>query len=804
MLVPLSWLKDFLEIPAHVTPQKIAEALTLAGLEVDKVEHASLGFEGVVIGKVLKAEAHPEADRLRVATVTDGTQTYQVVCGAPNCRAGLVTAFARIGAHLTEENGETFKIKKSKLRGVESEGMLCSEKELGFNLESHEGIIELQESLTPGTPLQEIFGDTLFEISLTPNLGHCMSIWGIARELSTLLQVKLKHPPLSLREDPSLHTSTFLSLDVEDRDHCLRYCCRYIENIEVKDSPVWLKKRLEACGLRSINNVVDVTNYILLEYGQPLHAFDYDTLEGSELKVLVSKEDLPLTTLDQIERKVPQGTLLICDAEKPVAIAGVMGGLYSAVTPTTTRVVLESAYFHPSTIRKASKALHLRTDSSSRFEKIVDPEGVRVALDRAAALLQEVAGGSIASDPIDDISTPYIPRELSCRLSKINDLLGTQLGVSEVETIFHRLRIPCTTNTQQALFHLKIPSYRNDIKEEIDLVEEVARIYGYNNIAVKAIQCINSQLPHSPLYTIETTVRKRLIAEGLQEMLTCDLISPKLATLSLDHLDEEDPLIHVLHPSSVDQSILRPSLLPSLLQCVKHNFDRQNFHLAVFEIGCVHYKQQGEYIEKPVAALLLTGHRAPHCWGSSDINYDIFDLKGIIENVLSSLGCSRLECLSSSIQGFHPGRQALLATKKHSLGLMGEVHPSLLAKLDIQQKVFFAQLDLQELFTLSRHVPQMDPLPIYPGSQRDWTATFKEETPVGEIVSTLQSLPSRLVKDIAVLDLYTSDKLGKGKKNLTLRFLYRDDQKTLSFEAADKEHARLLALAEQKLSSHLV
>jgi len=805
MLVPLSWLKEFLEIPSTYTPEKIAEALTLAGLEVDKVDSASLGFEGIVVGKVLKAEPHPQAERLRVATVSDGTDTFQVVCGAPNCREGLVTALARVGAKLSTDQGETFKIKKSKLRGVDSEGMLCSEKELGVNPSNHEGIIELQESLPLGSSVAQLFGDTIFEISLTPNLGHCMSIRGIARELSTLLQLKLKPISHTLTGKHGLHTSDKISVDIEEREMCLRYTCRYLENITVQASPSWLIKRLEACGLRSVNNVVDVTNYVLLEYGQPLHAFDYDKLEGSQLIIKACEEPTTLTTLDLVERTVPPKTLLICDAEKPLAIAGIMGGSSSAITPTTTRVLIESAYFHPGSIRKASKALNLRTDSSSRFEKVVDPESVVLALNRAASLLQEIAGGAVASDLIDDLSESFLPKALTCRLAKINALLGTQLSLGEVEKIFHRLRLPCETEGAKELFHLKIPTYRHDIKEEIDLIEEVARIYGYNNIEARSVRCINSDLPHSQLYLMETAVRKRLVAEGLQEMLTCDLISPKLATLSLDDKPHANPLVHVLHPSSVDQSILRPSLLPCLLQAIKHNFDHQNFNIAAFEIGHVHYKMGDQLLEKPVVGIILTGDKAPHFWGDKSAKYDIFDLKGILENLFCGLGIVNMQCSPLAIKGFHPGRQSLVGTtQNNTFGLMGEVHPTLLTKLDIQEKVYFAQLDLHELFHFSQRVHLMTPLPLYPGSERDWTATFKEETPAADILQALHSLSSRLVKEIRLIDLYRSEKLGQGKKNLTFRFLYRDDHKTIAFEAADKEHARLLALATEKLQAHLL
>lgn len=806
MLVPLSWLKDHLEITSDIdfSPQKLSEVLTLAGLEVDKVESLSLGFSGIIVAKVLKTEPHPQAERLKVATVTDGKEQYQVVCGGPNCREGLITAFAKVGAHLTDEKGEIFKIKKSKLRGVDSDGMLCSEKELGFTNESDGGIIEFKETFPIGKDLLELFGDTIFEISLTPNLGHCMSIRGIARELSALLNLKMAFSKISLNEKPGLHTSDKIKVSVEAPEKCFRYSCRYIENIEVKDSPNWLKQRLEACGMRSINNVVDVTNYILLEYGQPLHAFDYDKIEGDQLLIKSSEEPTSLVTLDTIERTIPLGTLLICDEAKPLAIAGIMGGLDSSVTPTTTRILLESAYFDPSSIRRATKGLNLRTDSSSRFEKNIDPEAVITALDRAAVLLQEVAGGDIACDRIDETVRCFSHRTLSCRFDRINTLLGTQLSLNEIEKIFHRLKMPCEIDSEAKVFHLKIPTYRNDIQEEIDLIEEVARIYGYNNIDLREVKSVNSKIPHSPLYLIEKATRKRLVAEGLQEMLTCDLISPKLATLALNDASEEDPLIHVMHPSSVDQSILRPSMLPSLLQAIKHNFDHQTFSVSAFELGYVHYKNEGQFQEKPTVGIILTGEKQPHFWEEKPKKVDIFDLKGIVENLVYGLVSTECNFPSLSIKGFHPGRQALIQTEKGVLGLLGEVHPSLLEKLDIKEKVYFAQLDLQELYRQSQKHTMMEPLPLYPGSERDWTATFKENTSCSTILESLKSISSRLIKGISLLDLYRSEKLGNDRKNITLRFSYRDDHKTISFETVEKEHSRILAMASQKLKDFLI
>lgn len=806
MLIPYSLLKQHLELSPEqerdFVPEKIAEVLTLAGLEVDKVEKTALGFSGVVVAKVLEAHQHPEAEKLKVAKVTDGHSTYQIVCGASNCRAGLTTALAKVGAQLTEASGSTFKIKKSKLRGIDSEGMLCSMDELGLS-GYQEGIMELESSLPLGTSLEDLYGDTIFEISLTPNLGHCLSIRGIARELSSLMGLKLAPIKTSIAPG-SFSTSDKVFLTVEDPNKCYSYYCRYVENVEVKPSPQWLKESLEACGLRSINNIVDVTNYVMISLGQPLHAFDYDKINEGQILVRSFPHPITLTTLDDISREVPADSLLICDNEKPLALAGIMGGASSSITETTTRLVIEAAHFDPASIRKTMKQMQLRTDSSSRFEKGIDSQGVEKALDLAVSILQEIASACPAQESLKEIVRPYEERVIVCRLQQINRILGTSLSLHEVESIFHRLKMPLQTNSDSKTISLKIPSYRNDIQQEIDLVEEVARIYGYHNIDLPTPYVINSTLPHSPQYLMERKMRQRLISLGLQEMLTCDLISPKMAQVCVENSTQNHSLIHVMQPSSVDQSILRPTLLPGLLQAFKHNLNLSRSSIAAFEIGCIHYKVETQFQEKLVAGILLAGDARPHFWGEKDILFDIFDLKGCVDNLFESFHIEKVTYNKSSLTKLHPGRQALILAADLQLGFLGEVHPSVLQEFDIKEKVYFAQIDLESMMMVSGKTVVMEPLPIYPGSTRDWTATFQESAPMETILSALRTLSSRLLKQVELLDIYRSEALGPDKKNVTVRFSYRDDQKTLSQEAVDKEHARLLAAGLQRLQSSLL
>lgn len=802
MHVPLSWLKKHLELTAEqkksLTPEKISEVLTLAGLEVDKVEHTPFSFKGVVIAKILEAHQHPEAERLRVAKVTDGSSEFQIVCGASNCRSGLTTALAKIGAELTTASGEKFKIKKSKLRGVDSEGMLCAADELGLQ-SSLDGIMELDSSLPLGASLDTVIGDTIFEISLTPNLGHCLSIHGVARELASLMNLKMAKPHLLISSKETLRVEDLISVKIQDLDKCYTYSCRYLENVQVGPSPNWLKESLENCGIRSINNVVDVTNYIMLGYGQPMHAFDYDKIEGSSISIQSFDDSTSLQTLDGIDRVIPANTLLICDESKPLAVAGIIGGESSSIKETTTRIVLESAHFDPSCIRKSMKQLGIRTDSSSRFEKGIDSARVKEALDMACSLLQEMTNCDVATGIIYENTKPFIKKQILCRVEKINRILGTHLSLHEIQQILHRLFMETKLDEQKQILHVIAPTFRNDIKEEIDLVEEIARVYGYHHIQASTPYVINSQIPHSPLYIIEKRVRKKLTAEGLQELLTCDLISPKLAQLSTENFFQEQKLLHVMQPSSIDQSILRPSMLAGLLETAKRNFDHQTFSLAGFEIGKIHFKEGPAFIEKPSIGIILTGASNPHHFSSPTKDYDAYDLKGILENLFESLCIKNITFKNSQLERLHPGQQGTIYYKDILLGFFGQVHPEVLQELDIKQKIFFAQLDITSLIELSNTSIKMKPLPIYPGSDRDWTGTFKEQTLMSDILTATSSISSRLLKKVSLLDIYRSDKLGNDKKNITLRFYYRDDDKTIAQEAVDKEHARVLSMTQTKL-----
>ena len=795
MKLPLSWIAEIIDL--ELSPEGIAKVLTCAGLEVDAFTPSELGFEKVVVGYVRKAEKHPDADKLSVATVWDGMEEYQVVCGAPNCREGIKTAFAQEGATLQDGEGKTFKVKKTKLRGVESCGMLCSEHELGLG-EDAAGIMEFTDLVQEGADVAELYADTLFEISLTPNLGHCANVIGVARELSASTGEPLKLPRIEVKESEGLPIGKAAVVEVRDQEKCPRYACRVIKDVKIGPSPAWLQKRLIDCDFRPVNNVVDITNFVLMEMGHPLHAFDYDLVEGHKIIVRDAKEGEKFVTLDEKTRELCEDDLLICDAAKPVAIAGVMGGMNSEVSDTTTNILLESAYFQAASIRRTSKRLGLQTESSKRFERGCDPNTVLKAVDRAAMLMQEIAGGTVCAGTIDVRKGEFPEKVISCRLSRINQLLGTLISLSEVETIFQRLGMAYTCDGQE-LFSVKAPTYRVDLSEEIDLVEEVARIYGYDRIPKGTAHFTSSQLPHASMYLFEKDVRSRLIAEGLQEFQTCDLIGPTLLDIVKEPLMPAEAIVKVVNPTSVEQSILRTSLLPGILQLAKHNYDHDCHDINGFEIGRIHFKEEDQYREYSVAGIVLSGRSQPLHWDIKARECDFFTLKGIVENLLMALDVTAVSFKNDHRAIFHPGRQATIFVEGIAVGALGEVHPAILRRLDLPQAVMFAELDLHILRQKQQAGKKMHSISVFPASTRDLTLTLDEAVPVQAVVDAISAVPSRLLEKVVLIDLYRDEKLGKGKKNVTFHFVYRDKKKTVAQEAVEAEHARITSQIESYL-----
>ena len=646
--------------------------------------------------------------------------------------------------------------------------------------------------------IEIVEAEPIFEISLTPNLGHCMSIYGLARELSALLQLPLKSLPTPIEEKGSPFK---ISVEIEDKEQCFRYACRHISSVRVGPSPDWLKERLEWCNIRSVNNIVDITNYVMLEMGQPLHAYDLSKIAGPKIRVTSKTPYTKLLTLEEKEAPISQGELLIADAEKPLAFAGVIGGKESSITDRTETILLESAYFTPQSVRRTSKLIQVRTESMQRFEKEVDFEGVRLALDRAAYLIAHLTGGVVAKGVVDERARLMTREPIVCRLKRVNQMLGTQLSLREIVGIFKRLQMTITREEESAL-HVVPPSFRNDLKKEIDLIEEVGRLYGYQNIPLKHPEHITSPLEHSPLYLFEQETKERLRSEGLQECISCNLISPKLAELTAEACDPAS-WVEVLHPSSADQSILRTSLLPGLLQMVQTNHAHQNKEIAAFEVGKIHFKQKEQCREQLAAALICSGLSAPYHLEPKSRPVDFFDLKGKVENILQGFGIANARFEPSHLHNFHPGRQARIKIGELFVGALGEIHPARLHALGIDARVYFAELNLNDLFHLRKPTQQVKELPQFFGSERDWTLTVKEELAIGKLLELTREVASPLLESVDLLDIYRSPQLGKEKKNVTLRFFYRDRKKTISLESVEKEHAKITEEVAKKLD-HLL
>lgn len=787
MKAPLRWLKEFIDITQ--TPNQIGKILTSLGLEVDGIDRLQPGFSHVVIAKVLSTEPHPNADKLCIAQVSDGTETVQVVCGAPNCRPGIKTAFAKIGGEIGVGDAK-FKIKRAKIRGVESFGMLCSGKELGISNEE-EGILEFPDVAKEGTELDDLYSDTIFEIGLTPNLSHCMSILGIARELKAALNLKLLPKEIQITETGSPFKTT---IEVIDKEGCPRYSARVVEGIKVGPSPDWLKQRLESVGIRPINNVVDVTNLVMMETGQPLHAFDLDKIKDNKIIVRSAQAGEKIVTLDGKERTLEAGMLLIADPKGPLAVAGVMGGQDSEVTDTTTRILIESAYFDPASIRKTAKKLGLSSDASKRFERGANPNQTVLSLDEASHMITQIAGGSIQSGKADIKAKNFDPKVIKCRLKRVNAILGTHISANEVENIFHRLGFETEWDGSDT-FLVKVPTFRVDVLEEIDLIEEVARLYGYDNIEREPSRFEGSKMPHSPFFVFENEVRKKLIGEGLQEFITCDLIGPTALKVVQGNEDLKPNTIKVLNPVSVEQSFLRTSLMPGLLQVVKHNYDRESQEIAGFEVGRIHTRVGDKFEEETVVGIILSGNSNPTSYEPKPQEFDFRDLKGILENFLELLGVQKTSFRPSTNPALHPGRQAAIYVGGLEIGMFGEVHPQVARRLDVDARVLYGELNLADLMKVRLKDIKMKELSVFPASERDWTLTILEKASVQQVIDAIKSVPSNLLEAVYLSDMYRSSSLGADKKNATFHFVYRDAKGTIEQETVDKEHERIITSA---------
>ncbi|MFF2017254.1 phenylalanine--tRNA ligase subunit beta [Paenibacillus sp. NPDC058177] len=812
MKVSTSWLSDYISLDG-VTADELAEKITAAGIEIDGVENRNKGITGIVTGYVKSKEKHPDADKLNVCIVDAGQgEDLQIVCGAKNVEAGQKVPVALVGAKLPG-----LVIKKAKLRGVLSQGMICSAKELGLNdkllpKELQEGILVLPESTEIGLDITKVLdlNDEVLEFDLTPNRSDCLSMIGAAYEVSAILgrELKLPQPEKDIVEAGG-SAANDISVRILNEELCSHYTARYITGVKPAASPLWIQNRLMAAGVRPINNIVDITNYVMLEYGQPLHAFDADTIDGGILGVRLADEDEVLTTLDGQERKLEPHMLVITDAAKAVALAGVMGGLETEVTGSTVNIVLESAKFDGGTVRKTSRQLGLRSEASLRFEKEVDPNRVIPALNRAAALIAKYAGGTVHEGIIQAGTDVVEEKVLTLSLDKLNRYLGTDLSLLEVKTLFGRLHFKCG-DAAQGLIEVQVPTRRGDISYDVDLIEEIARLYGYDNIPTTPIEGPTTPGTLTRSQAIRREVRRLLSHGGYQEVLGYSFIQPEQSKL-FPALTGEGLAVKLAMPMSEERSVLRTSLLPQLLDIAGYNTNRRQSDLALFEIGNVFYTEEEVLTrqphELPMLGLLLSGTRAAKQWNVPVQPVDFFDLKGALETVFDHLGLTgRVVYEGDAPEGYHPGRSASILLKGPEgavkIGTLGQLHPDLQRKLDLTD-TYVAEVSLQPLYEVARNKLQYHELPRFPGVERDIAVVVDTAVPAGQLMDSIRENGGSLLQNVQVFDLYTGGKLESGKKSVAISLVYRHNEHTLTDEEVAEVHDKVLFELQQTFGAEL-
>ncbi|MNO27177.1 Phenylalanine--tRNA ligase beta subunit [compost metagenome] len=814
MKVSADWLSQYVSLD-QVDIAELAEQITRSGIEIDSIESRNKGITKVVVGYVKSKEKHPDADKLNVCTVDAGEEEdLQIVCGAKNVAEGQKVPVALVGAKLPGG----LEIKKAKLRGVPSHGMICSAKELGLNdkllpKEQQEGILVLPEDTAVGTPITKLLAldDQVLDFDLTPNRSDCLSMIGAAYEVGAILgrDVKLPQPKKDLIE-VSQQAQNFINVKIETPELCSRYSVRYVSGVKMGNSPIWMQNRLMAAGIRPINNIVDITNYVMLEYGQPLHAFDAEKVAGGVIGVRAAKEGEVLVTLDGQERKLDAGALLIVDGDnKPVGLAGVMGGLDSEVTENTTNIIIESAKFDGGSVRKTSRHLGLRSEASLRFEKEVDPGAVIPALNRAAALMMSIAGGSVYSGVVEAVVSEPEELVLTLSLNKLNNYLGTDISMLETKAILARLHFECGDAGDNAL-EVKVPTRRGDITRDVDLIEEVARLYGYDNIPTTAIEGPTTAGGYTKSQALRRSLRGLLVHGGLQETMGYSFIREGDRHL-FTNLSEGEFEIKLAMPMSEERSVLRGSLLPGLMDMTQYNRNRKLDNLALFEIGNVFHTSEEALTrqpkEMPVLAVLLTGERSVKGWNSTPEKVDFFDLKGVLESVFKYLGLSQLVTYEADEpKGLHPGRSASVYLNvpdgKLRIGFLGQLHPVLQSEKDLDD-TFVAELKLEPVYRYAGNTVVYRDLPRFPAMQRDIAVVVDSAIEAGALLASIRETAGELLESVEVFDVFTGSKLGEGKKSVALSLVYRHKERTLTEEEISAVHEQVVSTLEQTFAAEL-
>ena len=792
MRISLNWLRRYVQF--KISPEELAQKLTSVGLEVEGIEHIGIALQNFVVGEVLSVRKHPNADRLSVCNVkvSDGgtSPVLQIVCGAPNILTGQKVAVGLIGAIVPKNQhdpeGKPFTLSKVKVRGEESNGMICSEYELGLGKDAG-GILILDRSAQTGTPLVNYLGldDVAFEIGVTPNRPDCLSHIGIAREAAPLLNKKILIPKTKFHEEKGIETKKCISIEVRNKEACIRYSARLITNVKVSASPHWLQSLLKSCNIRPINNIVDVTNFVMYESGQPLHAFDYAHLLGKRIIVKNALEGEKFTTLDGTERTLSSSTLMICDNERPVAIAGVMGGLNSEISDSTTSVLIESACFEQSSIRRTAKRLGISSDASYRFERGTDPNGTVFAADRAAMLLSEIAGGRVQKSIVDVYPKKIKERTIGVRLSRVNKVLGTTIPGSRIKKMLPPIGIKIRSASGDN-FVCAVPTFRPDIEQEIDVIEEIARLHGYSNIADTMAATIDFS-HHISSRNMVDDIRCSLEGLGFNEVVTNSLIDENIAKLFSENI------VQIKNPISRDLSALRPSMVSSMLQTVFYNSNYGTNDIRAFEIGRTYKKVEKNapgavipgFLEKRTLSLCLSGRKSRVGWYSDDRMVDIYDMKGVVEGLLNKILLDKFQFIC------YDSRSALteetIAVEKNGtyIGFLGKVKRELLKKFSLESDVYVSELSIEELAQEEKGFKSYIPSPKFPPVTRDLAFIVEKKVLVESVERVIRISGAPLLKKATLFDVFDGEPLKEGKKSLAFALEMTSLEKTLTEGEAD-------------------
>ena len=808
MRISYNWLKQFIKIDWQ--SEETAALLTDLGLEVegvDKFESLKGGLEGIVVGHVLTCEKHPDADKLKITTVDlgDGNAPIQIVCGAPNVAAGQKVPVATIGTKLYDKEGNSFEIKKGKIRGQESHGMICAEDELGLG-EGHDGILVLDPDLKPGTLGKDVFNiesDEVFEIGLTPNRADAMSHWGVARDLKAgLMQTNISTELIT----PSVSSfkvdrrTLKIAIEVENKKLVPRYCGVTISGVTVKTSPIWLQNRLKAIGLTPKNNIVDVTNYVMHELGQPTHAFDANKISGNKVIVKTVAAGTKFTTLEGVERTLDAEDIMICNSEKPMCIAGVFGGIDSGITDFTQNIFLESAYFNPVSVRKTAKRHGLNTDASFRFERGIDPTITEYALKRAALLIQEVAGGEITSDIIDLYPNKIEDFSVFVTFDKINKVIGEELNKETIKNILTSLEIKVNSMTESGL-GLTIPAYRVDVQRDIDVIEEILRVYGYNSIGFTTkVSATIANSPRTEEYKVQNIISDQLCSQGFNEMMANSLTSPEYIKLS-DQLVENE-MVTILNPLSNELSAMRQSLLFSGLEAISFNINRKKSNLRLFEFGKTYHKIENGYDERKHVCLYLTGNKTAENWNATTTKSDFFMMKGYVMALLTRIGLDqKVSSLPVENDVFSEG--LALAVGKETIAEFGIVKKSILKAFDIKQEVVYADLNWAAIQKYVSNKLKLTEISKFPEVRRDLALLVDKDVTFEAIYKIAKQTDKVLIKEISLFDVYEGNNLPENKKSYAVSFIMNDEKKTLEEKQIEKVMQKLQANFEKEVGATL-